>query len=264
MIGRARAKLAGRTVVVTGASSGIGRAFVEAMAPSRARFVLVARRESLLEEVARTVRSAGGEALVQAIDLRDRDAARRAAEQALAGFGAPDLLLANAGHAIARSVGGCIERPDTIIRSADANYVGPIVHALPLLGAMMSRGGGQLVASSTVNARTSVPGWSAYVSSKAAWDAWLRSVEPELRLAGVATSIVAFPLVATPMVEPTRGAHPRGAMSTTAAVRWLAKAVVRRSPRVAPFWLKPYEVLHALAPVTTSRGTGRFSTRLVP
>ena len=263
-VGRARTALAGRLVVVTGASSGIGRAFVEAMAPAGARFVLLARREALLQEAAAAVRGAGGSAVVQPVDLRDDAAGRGAAEAVLAEHGAPDLLFANAGHSIARSLPGLVERPDSIPRSVAANFTGPVAHALPLLGAMAQRGSGHLIATTTANARVSVPGWSPYVASKAGWDAWLRSIAPELERDQVATTILAFPLVATPMAVPTRGATPRFALSPAEAAGWVARAVVTRQARVAPWWLPAYEVLHAAAPVTVARVTGRFSTRIRP
>lgn len=233
------------------------------MAPAGARFVLLARREALLEEVADGVRSAGSEATVQVVDLRDHDAARAAAEQSLVEVGVPDVLVSGAGHSIARRVEAIVERPDTITRSVGANFTGPVAHALPLLGAMMDRGSGHFLPVTTVNARTSVPGWSAYVASKAGWDAWVRSVAPELRAAGVATSIMAYGLVDTPMVRPSRGSARRGAMPVDEAASWLARAVVQRPARVAPWWLRPYEVLHAAAPGLVSRVTGRFSMRLV-
>lgn len=259
---QAHARLRARLVVVTGASSGIGRAFVEAMAPSGAKFVLLARREALLEELADVVRAAGSAAVVQSLDLRDEAAGRAAAEEVLAEHGVPEVLFSNAGHSIARGVRALVDRPDSVTRSVAANFTGPVAHALPLLGAMCDRGGGHLIATTTVNARTSVPGWSPYVSSKAGWDAWARSVAPELRRDGVATSLLAFPLVATPMVTPSRGPAPRGAMSATHAATWVARAVVTRQARVAPWWLRPYEVLHAVAPGITARATAPFSTKL--
>ncbi|TRY20010.1 SDR family NAD(P)-dependent oxidoreductase [Tessaracoccus rhinocerotis] len=263
LIRQARARLAARLVVVTGASSGIGRAFVEAMAPSGARFVLVARRRELLEQLADHVRDSGSHAMVQALDLRDVEAGRAAAEEVLAHHGIPEVLFSNAGHSIARGLRGLVARPDSVTRSVAANFTGPVCHALPLLGAMCTRGGGHFIATTTVDARTSVPGWSPNVASKAGWDAWARSVAPELRSDGVATSLLAFPLVATPMLPPARRARARCAMSPEAAAEWVARAVVTRQARVAPWWLRPHELLHAAAPVLTARVTAPFSMRLV-
>lgn len=259
-VARAQERLAGGIVVVTGASSGIGRAFVEAMAPSGATFVLLARRAELLDEVADGLRAAGARAHVQAVDIRDVEAGRAAAEQVLTDIGVPGWLFANAGHSIARQLPRLVERPDSIARSVATNFTGPVAHALPLLGAMSEQGRGHLLATTTVNARTSVPGWSPYVASKAGWDAWVRSVSPELRRRAVATSILAYPLVATDMVAAGRRAP--FALRPARAAAWAARAVVTRQHRVAPTWLKPYEVLHAVAPATVARLTGVFSTRL--
>jgi len=155
-----------------------------------------------------------------------------------------------------------VDRPDSITRSVAANFTGAVAHALPLLGAMTTAGSGQLIATTTATARTTVPGWAPYVASKAGWDAWLRCVAPELRRAGVATSLLAFPLVATSMVVPTRGDAPRFALTPEQAAGWVARAVVTRRARIGPWWLTPYEVLHAAAPTTVGRVTGAFSTRL--
>lgn len=251
--------LAGKLVVVTGASSGIGRAFVEATAQPDARFVLLARRRELLDEVAATVHARGGEALVQPVDLRDIDAARAAAIASLEIVGTPDIVFANAGISIARSVAATIERPDSITRSVGANFAGPVAHALPLLAAMAERGSGHLIGSSTTNARLTIPGWGPYVSSKAAWDAWLRTVAVELAPSGVATTILAFPLVATPMSAPTLAG--RRSMSAEEAAGWVTRAIRRRPTRIAPPWLPLAEILHAAAPTVVSRLIGRFSMR---
>lgn len=257
---RARDLLAGRLVVVTGASAGIGRAFVESVASPGTRFVLVARRRPELESLAEAVWARGGEALVQAVDLRDPDAARSAAVDSLVAMGVPDLVVANAGHSIARGVLATVERPDSVLRNAAVNYTGAVAHALPLLGVMAERGSGHLIGSSTANARLTVPGWGPYAASKAAWDAWLRAAAPELARHGLATSIVAFPLVDTAMAAPTRGR--RRALSPEQAAGWVARAVVTRQARVAPSWLKLAEVAHAAAPTVAARLTGRFSLRL--
>lgn len=259
-LARARQQLAGQRVVVTGASSGIGRAFVTALAPAAIDFVLVARDLERLEQVAAEARRLGSEALVQSVDLRDADAGRAAAEDVLADR-VPDLLFANAGISIARSVLACAERPDSITRSAAINYSGAVAHALPMLAAMAERGSGQLVGSSTANARLVIPGWGAYVASKAAWDTWLRTADAELRRRGVPVGTVALPLVATPMSTPTYGRAPRFALTAEQAAALVAKAVVTRAHRVAPAWLKPAELAFTLAPAASARLVGRFSER---
>ena len=250
---RAIGKFEGATIVVTGASSGIGKAFVEAMAPSGAQFVLVARREAELQRLAATVERAGAQAHVQAVDLRDADAAVAAAHEVVDLFGAPDLVVANAGHSIARGVLQAADRPDTFTRSIGVNFTGAVVHLLPLIEAMAESGGGNVVGVTSTTARLPVPSWTPYQSSKAAFDAWLRGARAERASQGIDVSIVAFPLVATPMMVPMYGSKPFGAMSPGRAASWIARAAVTGQPRVAPLWMKPVEVLTAIAPTLSAK-----------
>jgi NAD(P)-dependent dehydrogenase (short-subunit alcohol dehydrogenase family) len=258
---RARHALAGRLVVVTGASSGIGRATAEALAASGATFALLARRAELLEQVAVAVRAAGGAARTYPVDLRDARAARACAERILADLGVPDLVIANAGHSIARGVLDYVDRFDTIERSTAVNYLGAVALLLPFVREMAARGHGQVIGVSTVNARIPVPGWSPYVASKAAFDTWLRCVQPELRSRGVRTTIVAFPLVDTAMVEPVYGRRSRWAMPVDRAVVWVSRAIVTRRARIAPWWARPAELATALAPTLSARLLGVASAR---
>lgn len=250
-----------RLVVVTGASSGIGEAAARALARDGARVVLVARRSDELERVAADVRAAGGRADVVAVDLRDHDAAAATARRVVAEVGVPDVVVANAGHSIARGVLGLVDRFDSLERTIDVNYLGAVAFVLPFLPPMVERGSGHLIGVTTVNARIPVPGWSPYVASKAALDAWLRSVGPELRRHGIATTIVEFPLVATPMSEPTYGRSPRFAMTPQAAAEWVVRAVRTRRATVAPWWARPAEVATALAPTLSARLVGMGSLR---
>lgn len=255
-IGRAAEELCGGTVVVTGASSGIGRAFAEGIGAPGTRIVLLARRAHLLDEVAAHLRERGATVLTQAVDLRDLEAAGQAAHDAVEAFGAPDLVVACAGHSIARGVLATAPRPDTVARLTAVNHTGAVTHLLPLIAAMADAGRGQVVGVTTANARLAVPGWGAYTASKAAFDAWLASARPELGPLGIATSIVALPLVATEMVDARRRSS---GMSVAAAADWIAKASVTRQARVAPWWLRPAEVVHAMAPAAVASLIGRYS-----
>jgi len=251
-------------VVVTGASSGIGAATARALARPGVRLVLVARRRSELGAVAADVVAAGGTADVVPVDLRDHVAAAEAARAVLADAGVPDVVVANAGHSIARGVLECVDRFDSLERTIDVNYLGAVAFVLPFLPGMVARGRGHLVGVTTVNARIPIPGWSPYVSSKAAFDVWLRSVGPELRPHGVSVSIVALPLVATPMSAPTYGPSPRHAMTAEQAAGWVIRAVRTGRPRVAPWWARPAEVATAVAPTLSARLIAHGSLRRAP
>lgn len=251
---RALAAVEGRVVVVTGASSGIGRATALALAPAAARVVCIARRADLLEQLAAEME---GTADVRPLDLRDTAAATelgRALTDA-------DVLIANAGHSIRRGILDYAERFDTVARTAGVNYLGAVALALPVVAAMAARGSGHLIGVTTVNATIPAPGWSAYCASKAAFDSWLRCAGPELGPHGVATTLVRFPLVATPMVRPVEGRPARRGLGIDAAVGWMLRAVADRPGLVAPWWLRPADALAGLAPVAAARAVGGFSLR---
>lgn len=247
-----RAHLA-RTVVLTGASSGIGAATARLLAAPGRHLVLVARRGDALEQVAGQVRERGATAEPVVLDLRDHEVAQVVARVLVARVGPPDVVIANAGHSIARPVLDCVDRFDSYERTVALNYLGAVGFAGPFLAAMAERGSGHLIGVTTTNARMPAPGWAPYCASKAAFDSWLRCAEPELRRRGVATSIVAFPLVRTPMIEPTYGARPPLSISAEAAARWIGRAVDTRRAWIGPWWCRPAEVATAAAPVLSAR-----------
>lgn len=255
-IERARESTAGRHVVVTGASSGIGCRFAERIAAPGTSLTLVARRRPLLDDLAVSLEASGAKVLVQAVDLRGHEAGAAAAREAVERFGAPALVVAAAGHSVRRDVLGCAARPDTVTRLTAVNHVGAVAHLLPCIEAMAASGAGTVVGVTSANARLAVPGWGAYASSKGAFDLWLAAARPELEPQGVRVSAVALPLVATDMVEARR--RHRG-MPVDRAVEWLARAAVTAPARVAPWWLRPAEAAQALAPGLVPRIIGRWS-----
>ncbi len=261
VVQRAREVLQGRVVVITGASSGIGRASALTLAGPGVTMALVARREAELEEVAERVRAAGGAASVHPVDLRDHDAAREVAREVVRLHGVPDVAFLNAGHSIARPVLASTERFDTYERTVDLNYLGAVAIVLPWLAGMAERGSGHVIGVTTSNARMPMPGWGAYCASKAAFDTWLRCAGPELRRHGIATTVLPFPLVQTPMMRPTYGERHWAAMPVDKAVRWVARAVVHRPASIATWWQRPGELIGAAFPVYGARLAGIWSLR---
>lgn len=253
-----------RLVVVTGASSGVGRALALRLAAPGTTLVLVARRASELAAAARAVEARGGVAHVQAVDLSDPAAARAAAEEGLERWGVPDAVVANAGLSIRRSVLQTAERPDTVTRTIGVNYTGAVAHLLPFIAAMAERGSGAIVGVTSAPARLPGPGWGAYTASKAAFDAWLRAAAIELRGSGVSVTTVAFGLVATPMSEPTYGRRPPFALSAAAAAGWIVRALEHPGGRLAPWWVRPSEAVAGLFPGLADRLAGRAASGVGP
>ncbi len=238
--------LGGRRIVITGASSGIGRAFALQAAAAGAEAILVARREEQLERVAEEFAKLGGVAHIQAADLSDPYAAGRLAETILREHGPVDVLVNNAGRSIRRPVADT--KPEDFGRLVDVNYLGPTALTMSLLPGMLERGAGHVIQISTIGVQTGAPNFSAYVAAKAAADHFARTLRLELGGRGVRVTTIQVPLVRTPMLTPTRIYRAFPAQSLDRAARRIGEAVIRRPVRIAPRWTTLIEVIHAVAP----------------
>jgi short-subunit dehydrogenase len=233
-------------MLLTGASSGIGRAFALQAASAGADAILVARRADELAEVVAECARRGGRAEARTVDLADVAAARALAEAVLAERGPVDVLVNNAGSSLRRPVAD--HKPADVERLAAINYLGPIALTLGLLPGMLERGGGHVVQVSTIGTLTGAPNFAAYVAAKAAADHFLRSLRLELGGRGVAVTTIHMPLVRTPMLAPSRIYEMFPALTVERAAERLGWAVIRRPLRVAPRWTTGLELVHALAP----------------
>lgn len=251
-----RRSLAGRVVVVTGASRGIGRAVALRCAAVGAHVVLLARSADDLDQLATAVGRTGATASTLVVDLRDVDAATAAGERVVAEHGAPALVVSNAGHSIHRDLADYTGRFHDVARLAGVNMLGPIALALPMLGSMIDAGRGHIVSVGSVGMVLPGPGWSVYAATKAGFDVWLRSVSPELRSVGIATTSIHLPLTHTRMSAPTYGDTRMPALSPDDAATWVCRAVLT-SPRViSPWWGRAGAVLTAAAPTAADRLAG--------
>lgn len=243
--------LVGRQVLITGASRGIGAATALAVAREGGDLVLVARHRDTLEAVAQQARTLGSQVRVATVDLRSEVDAQKVAHQVL-DFVTPDILLANAGHSIMRGVLDCVERQDSYTRTIDANFLGNVAFCGPVLAAMAARGSGHFVGVTTASARMPLPEWGAYVASKAAFDAWLRAARPELMDAGINVTTCMPGLVDTDMVRPPDG-RPRPVVTAQRVADQLVAAMIHPRAEIAPWWVRPAEVITAVAPHAVAR-----------
>jgi len=183
------APYAGKTVVVTGASQGIGRALCLALAPQRPRLVLAARDRAALDAAASACRERGAEALVVETDVTDTEACRRLVERSVDAFGGLDALVNNAGVGM---IARLAEVKDLSIyeRLMRVNYLGsvyPTYFALPHL----QKSRGQIVAVSSLAGLTGVPLRTGYAATKHAQIGFFDSLRVELRSSGVSVTVVA-------------------------------------------------------------------------
>jgi NAD(P)-dependent dehydrogenase (short-subunit alcohol dehydrogenase family) len=198
------AAINGRTVVITGASSGIGRAAAIKIARAGGIPLLVARSMDKLEETKAEIEAAGGTAYVYSADLSALDSIDELVERILDEHVRVDMLVNNAGRSIRRSIALSQDRFHDFERTMQLNYFGAIRLTMGLLPHMRERGFGHIVNVSSIGAQTNPPRFSAYVASKAALDAWTRVVSSEVVGDGITFTTIHMPLVRTPMIAPTK------------------------------------------------------------
>lgn len=256
---RLRAAVAGKTVLVTGASHGIGRATAIRLARAGARVLLVARSADVLEELADELRADGGDVHALPADLSDAEQAVPAlARRILDEHGPPDVIVNNAGKSIRRSVEQSSERFHDYTRTANLNYLGPVRLLLELLPAMRARGCGHIVNVSTVGVLLPpAPRWSAYQASKTAFDVWLRSLAAEARRDGITATSLYMALVHTRMSAPTDDFRLVPGLSPDEAAGLVCHAIVDRPPAIAPWWATTAALID-----TAARGTSDRLVRL--
>ncbi|WP_370944603.1 SDR family oxidoreductase [Amycolatopsis sp. cg5] len=199
-----RGELDGRRVIITGASSGIGRATALKVAAEGGIPLLVARRQHELEEVRDEIIAAGGHASVYPADLTDEESVHKAVDAMLAEHGRIDMLVNNAGRSIRRSIKLSYDRFHDYERAMAINYFGAVRLILAVLPHMSERKFGHIVNVSSIGVQGIAPRFSAYAASKAALDYFSRIAATETHGDGITFTTIHMPLVRTPMIRPTK------------------------------------------------------------
>ncbi len=247
------AAVRGKVVLITGASSGIGKATAVKAADAGATVLLVARSIEKLEETKREIEAAGGVAHIHRCDLADMEDVERMAEEVLTYHGRVDILVNNAGRSIRRSVGLAYDRFHDYERTIQLNYLGAVRLILALLPSMRAHKSGHIINISSIGTQTNPPRFSAYVASKAALDAFSRVIASEVIDDGVHLTTIHMPLVRTPMIAPTRMYDMFPAISPEEAAEMIAGAMVSQPKKVATRLGTFGELLYAVAPSLSDR-----------
>lgn len=229
--------LAGKTILITGASYGIGECLAEKLAETQAYLLLVARTEAKLIDVKQRVEAKGGRANIYPCDLRDAAAVQALLAHLRQYPGGIDIFVSNAGKSIRRSIFDSLDRPHDFTRTMNLNYFAPVQLMLGLIPSLVARQG-QVINISAVNVLLiPAPKWAAYQASKTAFDQWFRCVSPELNARGVRTTSIYLPLVRTRMIEPTQAYQSLPAMQPEQVAQLICKAMLSRKRTYAPWWL---------------------------
>jgi short-subunit dehydrogenase len=240
--------VSGKTVLITGASSGIGRATALKVGEAGGTVLLVARTKEKLDELAEEIEDVGGLAYSHPCNLTDMDDIDRMAEDVLERHGAVDILVNNAGKSIRRSVSRAYDRFHDYQRTMQLNYFGPVKLILKLLPSMRERGAGHIINVSTIGLQVNTPRFSAYVASKAALDAFSRSIGSEVIGDGVHLTTVYMPLVRTPMIAPTKMYDRFPTLSPEEAADLIVEAIRKRPKRIATTLGNIGQLTYAVAP----------------
>jgi NAD(P)-dependent dehydrogenase (short-subunit alcohol dehydrogenase family) len=244
--------IGGKVVLITGASSGIGKATAIKCGAAGANVLLVARTPEKLEETSTEIEDAGGTAHIHQCDLSNIEDVERMAKEVVEQHGRVDVLVNNAGRSIRRSVELSYQRFHDFERTMQLNYFGALRLILSLLPTMRKRTegrrGGHIINISSIGVQTHTPRFSAYVASKAALDAWSRCVASEVVDDGVHITTIYMPLVRTPMIAPTKMYDAFPTITPDEAAEMITKAMINKPKKVATRLGTFGELVYNIAP----------------
>jgi NADP-dependent 3-hydroxy acid dehydrogenase YdfG len=219
------------TVLITGASSGIGRALALEYARRGAHVVAVARREAELARLCAQIGTTGGKASFLVCNVADPHAVIEAVKKAERDLGSLDMVIANAG--VGHSKHAARLTVDEISTTVDVNVKGALATLVAAIPIMLAQKCGQLVGVSSLGARRALPGAGAYCASKAALSSFLETLSIDLHAAGIAVTDVQPGFVDTPMTRDHK--HPMPFMwDAPKAARFIADRL-ERAPRIIAF-----------------------------
>jgi len=238
----------GKTILITGASSGIGLTTAHRLANAGAHVLLVARTKETLDAVKQEIEASGGKADVFPCDLNDMDSIDAVAQQILSSVDHIDILINNAGRSIRRAVHESTDRFHDFERTMQLNYFGAVRLVMNLLPKMMIRREGHIINISSIGVLANATRFSAYVASKAALDAFSRCLSAEVHSHNIAITSVYMPLVRTPMIAPTKIYKYVPTLSPEQAADLIAYAIVKRPKKVATNLGRLASITYSIAP----------------
>jgi thioester reductase-like protein/short-subunit dehydrogenase involved in D-alanine esterification of teichoic acids len=224
--------LVGKHVIITGASSGIGRASAIAVAERGATVFALARNADALDELVAEIRARGGQAHAFTCDVTDSTSVEHTVKDILGRFGHVDYLVNNAGRSIRRSVIASTERLHDYERVMAVNYFGAVRMVLALLPHWRERRFGHVVNVSSAGVQARNPKYSSYLPTKAALDAFSDVVATETLSDHITFTNIHMPLVRTPMIVPSRRLNPVPPISAEHAAAMVVRGLVDKPARI--------------------------------
>jgi len=243
-----RGKVEGKVVLVTGGSSGIGRATIRKLAEAGAIAITIARDPKTLDETRAEFEAAGLRLITRAVDIADPQQCADLVKQLTDEHGGVDILVNNAGRSIRRGIENSFDRFHDFERTMEVNYFGALRLTMGLLPGMIAKRKGQVINISSIGVLTNAPRFSAYVASKAAMDAWARCAASEFADRGIEFTTINMPLVRTPMIAPTKIYEQVPTLSPEDAADLVVEAIIHKPVRIATRLGIFGALLHSLTP----------------
>jgi len=255
--------VAGKVVLVTGGSSGIGLAAAHKFAEAGAITLICGRDQDKLDEACAEARARGYAFIAYSADIADMADCDRFVQLLIDNHGGVDFLINNAGRSIRRAIESSYDRFHDYERTMQLNYFGCLRVTMGLLPGMAEKRKGHVVNISSIGVLTNAPRFSAYVASKAALDAWTRCASSEFADQGITFTTINMPLVRTPMIAPTKIYNNVPTLSPEEAADMIAQACIFKPVRIATRLGITGQLLHALVP-RVAQITMNTSFRMFP
>lgn len=256
-------RLKNKVVLITGGSSGIGKATATHLCQFGATVVICGRDPEKLRQAHEDIEKTGGKIISHQADITRQEDVDRLFNMIETEFSGLDILINNAGHSIRRSVMQSLDRLHDFERTIQLNYLASVSVTLKSLPLMERRREGHIINMSSIGVLSNSPRFSAYVASKAALEAFSRCAAAEMSDHHIYFTNINMPLVRTPMIAPTALYDHVPTLTPEEAAELVGEAILKRPERLSTKLGKFADIVHALSP-TLQRQILNAAFRLFP
>ncbi|WP_374398850.1 SDR family oxidoreductase [Niveibacterium sp.] len=243
-----RGNVKNKVVLVTGGSSGIGKATAYKLTEAGATTAICGRDVEKLEETRKEFQAAGLTVHTYQADVSDEKSCADLVAALNEQFGGVDILVNNAGRSIRRAIENSFDRFHDFERTMQTNYFGALRITMGVLPKMIEKRRGHVINISSIGVLTNAPRFSAYVASKSALDSWTRCAASEFADRGIEFTTINMPLVRTPMIAPTEMYKDVPTLAPEDAADLVIEAIIHKPVRIATRLGIFGQVIHALLP----------------
>ena len=229
--------LKNKTILITGASYGIGESLAYRLSEAEVKIILVARTEEKLLKVKEKIEKNGAKAEIFVANFYDVSESRRLVDFLDKNNLKVDIFVNNAGKSIKRLIYDSLDRFHDFDRTMTINYYVPVQLMLSLIPTLEQKNGQVINVSSAAVLLPPAPYWAAYTASKSAFDIWFKSVRPELKAKKISTTSIYLPLVRTRMIAPTKAYNKMPAMKPEHVADIICKSIIKKKRKYKPWWL---------------------------